>query len=154
MKLQPDNVTRELPRKRSEAAAILPYGDLGSADAVFWLDVYTLFTLNPIVLYSCSFWFGVCIQSCRGVKYWHETIDSGSDHNDADCIMDRVCAVKKRRTVHDLNMGSVMPTSRYDEFKRIRRQQQKPKDWVELTMARAVLILFVFTLIYHLLTGL
>ena len=94
------------------------------------------------------------IQSCRGVKYWHEEIDSGSDSDDVDHVMDRVCAMKKRRTVHDLNMGSVMPTSRYDEFKRIRRSRQKPKDYVELYMARAVLILFVFTLIYHLLTGL
>ena len=82
----------------------------------------------------------------------YETIDSGCDSDDADHVMDRVCAVKKRRTVHDLNMGSVMPTSRYDEFKRIRRQ--RPKDYVEQWMARAVLILFVFTLIYHLLTGL
>ena len=45
-------------------------------------------------------------------------------------------------------------SARKDRSADIRRQQQKPKDWVELTMARAVLILFVFTLIYHLLTGL
>ena len=92
------------------------------------------------------------IQSCRGVKYWHEEIDSGSDSDDADHVMDRVCAMKKRHDPYEVNMGSVMPTSRYDEFKRIRRQ--RPKDYVELYMARAVLILFVFTLIYHLLTGL
>ena len=94
------------------------------------------------------------IQSCRGVKYWHEEIDNGSDSDDDHSVDDRIYAMKKRRTVHDLNMGSVMPTSRYDEFKRIRRSRQKPKDWVELYMARAVLIVFVFTLIYHLLTGL
>ena len=84
----------------------------------------------------------------------YETIDSDDDHNDPNSVDDRICAVKKRHTVHDLNMGSVMPTSRYDEFKRIRRSRQRPRDWVELTMARAVLIVFVFTLIYHLLTGL
>ena len=82
----------------------------------------------------------------------YETIDSGCDSDDHNSVDDRVCAMKKRRTVHDLNMGSVMPTSRYDEFKRIRRQ--RPIDSVEQWMARAVLIVFVFTLIYHLLTGL
>ena len=80
----------------------------------------------------------------------YETIDSGSDSDDDHSVDDRVCAVKKRRTVHDLNMGSVMPTTRYDEFKRIRRSRLR--DYVELYMARAVLIVFVFTLIYHLLT--
>ena len=82
----------------------------------------------------------------------YETIDSGSDHDDPNSVDDRIYAMKKRRTVHDLNMGSVMPTSRYDEFKRIRRSRLR--DSVELWMARAVLIVFVFTLIYHLLTGL
>ena len=83
----------------------------------------------------------------------YETDDDSSDCDDPCSVDDRIHAVKKRRTVHDLNMGSVMPTSRYDEFKRIRRQRQRPKDYVELWMARAVLIVFVFTLIYHLLTG-
>ena len=84
----------------------------------------------------------------------YETDDDSSDCDDHNSVDDRICAVKKRRTVHDLNMGSVMPTTRYDEFKRIRRQRQRPKDYVELYMARAVLIVFVFTIIYHLLAGL
>ena len=83
----------------------------------------------------------------------YETDDRGNDHYADHSVDDRICAVKKRRTVHDLNMGSVMPTTRYDEFKRIRRQRQRPKDSVELWMARAVGIVFVFTLIYHLLAG-
>ena len=84
----------------------------------------------------------------------YETDDDSSDCDDLNSVDDRICAVKKRPDPYDVNMGSVMPTSRYDEFKRIRRQRQRPKDYVELWMARAVLIVFVFTLIYHLLTGL
>ena len=84
----------------------------------------------------------------------YETIDSGSDSDDPNSVDDRICAMKKRHDPYEVNMGSVMPTSRYDEFKRIRRSRQKPKDYVELYMARAVLIVFVFTLIYHLLTRL
>ena len=80
--------------------------------------------------------------SCREVKYVYETIDSGSDHYADHSVDDRICAVKKkRRSVHDLNMGSVMPTSRYDEFKRIRRSRHRHS--VELWMARGVLIVFV-----------
>ena len=81
----------------------------------------------------------------------YETIDSGSDHYADHSVDDWIYVMKKRRSVHDLNMGSVMPTSRYDEFKRIRRSRHRHS--VELWMARAVLIVFVFTLIYHLLTG-
>ena len=83
----------------------------------------------------------------------YESIGSGSDHDDHNSVDDRICAVKKKTSVHDLNMGSVMPTSRYDEFKHIGRSRRKPIDYVELWMVRAVLIVFVFTLIYHLLTG-
>ena len=42
--------------------------------------------------------------------------------------------------------------SRYDEFKRLRGEG--PRDYVELTMARAVLIVFILIIIYHLLSQL
>ena len=83
----------------------------------------------------------------------YETDDNSSDHDDHNSVDDRIHAVKKRPDPYDVNMGSVVPTTRYDEFKRISRSRRKPKDYLELWMARAVLIVFVFTLIYHLLTG-
>ena len=46
----------------------------------------------------------------------------------------------------------VAMVSRYDEFKRIRGEG--PRDYVELTMARAVLIVFILIIIYHLLSQL
>ena len=46
----------------------------------------------------------------------------------------------------------VAMVSRYDEFKRIRGEA--PRDWVELTMARSVFVVFIVIIIYHLLSQL